>query len=68
MGAQPEYIRPADVLRAARAGASMAREAADDVLIEEALGSGITVALDPIRARDVLKLLLSRKAITDAYP
>lgn len=68
MTAQPEYIRPADVLKAARAGASMAREAADDVMIEEALGSGITVALDPIRARDVFKLLLSRKAITDAYP
>lgn len=67
MTAQPERITPSDLISAARVGAGMAREATDD-LVEEALGSGITVALDPLKAREVLKLLLSRKAITRAYP
>lgn len=68
MTAQPDYIHPSEVARAARSSASMAREAAAEVLTEEALGSGITVALDPIRSRDVLKLLGSRQAFVEGYP
>lgn len=68
MTAQPEYIHPSEIARAARSTAALAREAASEVLTEEALGSGITVALDPIRSRDVLKLLASKHALTDGYP
>lgn len=68
MSAQPEYIHPSEIAKAARSTASMAREAAQEALTEEALGSGIAVALDPIRSRDVLKLLGSRQAFAEGYP
>ncbi|MFV0532581.1 MAG: PHA/PHB synthase family protein [Cumulibacter sp.] len=67
MSAQPEYIHPSEIRNAAAASAAFAREAAGE-LAEEALGSGITVALDPIRSRDVLKLLASKRALAEGYP
>lgn len=67
MSAQPDYIHPSEIAKAARSTASMAREAAAEVT-EEALGSGISVVLDPIRARDVLRLLTSRQALSREYP
>lgn len=68
MSAQPEYISPSDLTRAARSTASIIREATQEAFTEEALGSGISVALDPIRSRDVLRLLASKQAFTDGYP
>ncbi|WP_153505427.1 PHA/PHB synthase family protein [Cumulibacter manganitolerans] len=54
-------------MKATSTTAAMAREA-EAMLREEALGGGIVVALDPIRSRDVFRLLASRKAWTEGYP
>ena len=67
MTAQPDYARSSDFIKASTASAAMAREA-EEMLREEALGSGIAVALDPIRSRDVFALLGSKKAFTEGYP